>query len=75
MSEIFLFHQIATTSGWNVWNLQLLIGLITSKKYLRVAKKTSVLKCVIQIKFSFYEILRTIQATEREIKFSKNVKR
>ena len=29
MSDIFLFYKLATTSGWNMFYLHLLNGLIT----------------------------------------------
>ena len=46
--------------------LHLLIGLISSNKYWRVAKKLLLLlKVVIQIKIYFYEILLKIQ-TKKE---------
>ena len=47
------------------------VGLISSKKYRRVAKKLApVLKGVIPIKFSFYEILTKIQ-TKKGFNFLK----
>ena len=45
--------------------LHLLIGLISSKRYWRVAKTlVPVFKRVIQVKFCFYEIFMKIQSKE-----------
>ena len=54
--------------------LLLLIGLICSKKYWRVAKiSVLVLKVIIQVKFYFYEILTKIQTKEDGLNFLKTL--
>ena len=48
MSEIFLFYKLTLTSGQNMFHLHLLIGLISSKKFWRLAKNlVPILKAVI----------------------------
>ena len=50
----------------------LVVGLISSKKYWRVATNlVPVLKRVIQVKFYFYEILTKIQTKEERSNFLK----
>ena len=50
----------------------LVIGLISSEKYWRVATNlVPVLKRVIQVKFYFYEILTKIQTKEERSSFLK----
>ena len=50
----------------------IIIGLISSKKYWRIAKNwVPVLNDVIQVKFYFYEILIKIQTKDEKLNFLK----
>ena len=55
--------------------LHFLIGLISSKKYCRVAKNlVPVFKGIIQVKFYFYEIFTKIQMKEESLNLLKTQK-
>ena len=75
MSERFLFYKPTITSGWNIFYLHLLIGLITSKIYWRIAKNlVPILKRVIQVKLYFFEIFTEMQTKEERMNFIKTLK-
>ena len=72
VNEIFLFCKRRITSGWNVFYLYFLIGLITSMKQGRAAiKLVPVLNGVITIKASLYKILKKIPTKEERLSFCK----
>ena len=58
MSGIFLFYKLTETSGWNM--IHLILGLIISKKYWRVAKNLVPVLKVIQV------IMKTSQKFKRK---------
>ena len=75
MSERLHFYKPKITSGWNIFYLHLLIGLITSKIYWRIAKNlVPILKRVIQVKLYFFEIFTKIQTKEERMNFIKTLK-
>ena len=75
MSEAFLLYNLTITSGWDMFYLHLLIGLISYNKYWRVEKKlVLLLKVVIQIKIYFYETLLKIQTKKEWLNFLKTWK-
>ena len=75
MSNIFLLYKLTITSACNMFDLHWLIGLISPKKYWRVAKDSApILKGVIQVKFHFDIILMKIETTEERFNFLKTSK-
>ena len=76
MSETFLFYKLTITPEFY---LHLLIGLISSMKYWRVAKKLVPIfrgnpKSYFQVKFLFLWNLYKNTEERRKIELSKNVK-
>ena len=72
MNEIYLFYKLTKMSGRNLFYLCFFNGLISFKKYWRVAKNlVPVLKGVIQLKFYLYEIFTKIQTKEETLNFLK----
>ena len=77
MSERFLFYKPTITSGWNIFYLHLLIGLITSKIYWRIAKNlVPILKRVIQVssEIIFFWNLYENPNERRKNEFYQNIK-
>ena len=65
MNEICLFYKLAITSQENRFYLNLLIKLINSKKYWRVAKNRAHFKRFNKINI-FYEILTKIHQKKND---------